>query len=187
MGTSTPWGVADSSRCIARGIMEYGTPSHGGFHLSKSRQAQMPAALRLDHGWYEEDCDYARVVLGFPQFFSGEEIAGAMGTVRNWFPDAFEAFTGRTLAPGESHVKDDRDWKAANADKYQVLAGYGDWHEGVPEGQVGVFAGLGGRLPNGRYPDDRHWFLVPQPVYRAVTPGRLAIAIGDYPEWENHP
>src|SRR3972149_4268130 len=70
MGTSTPWGVADDSERIARGIMRYRTPGHGGDHLSARRQAEMPAALRLDDGWYEEDCDWARVALGLPQFFS---------------------------------------------------------------------------------------------------------------------
>jgi hypothetical protein len=44
--TSTPWGASQTSKKYAPGIMEYSTASHGGFHLSKSRQQCMPDCLR---------------------------------------------------------------------------------------------------------------------------------------------
>jgi len=114
MGTSTPWGVADDSERIAKGIMRYGTPGHGGYHLSPARQAEMPAALLIGgmpdiaRGWYEEDCDWARIALAFPQFFNGLACAAAWETLRDWAPDAYEAFTGRKLQPGESYMRDKR-------------------------------------------------------------------------------
>ena len=51
--TSTPWGASQDSKKYAPGIMEYSTSSHGGFHLSKSRQEAMPDCLRNDDGWEE--------------------------------------------------------------------------------------------------------------------------------------
>ena len=32
---NTPWGKADSKEVVTRGIIFYGTPGHGGFHVSK--------------------------------------------------------------------------------------------------------------------------------------------------------
>lgn len=55
--------------------------------------------------------------------------------------------------------------KENHAEDYITLAAWGDWHEQVPKGYVGVFAGKGGRLPNGNYPPDTKYFLVPKEEY----------------------
>ena len=105
--TYTPWGNADGAEHIARGIMFYSTPSHGGYHLSPARNLQVPDALRLPGGWYEEDCDWARVVLAFPQYFpDAVKQAEARQCLRAWVPSAYERFYGVTLQPGESYAKD---------------------------------------------------------------------------------
>ena len=62
----TPWGYSDSSEAIAEGIAWYGTPSHGGYHLSMARNAEVHDAWRRPDGWYEEDCDWCMVALTFP-------------------------------------------------------------------------------------------------------------------------
>ncbi len=59
---STLWGKPDTAVQILPGIWEVTTPSHGGFVLSDERQAAMPDELRLDGVFYEEDCDWARVL-----------------------------------------------------------------------------------------------------------------------------
>lgn len=145
MGTSTPWGTSDHSKVYAKGIIFYGTPGHGGLHLSKTRQAEMPAALRLDNGkngegWYEEDCDWARVALAFPQHFSTQEAEGAESTLRSYFPESWEAHYGRELKPGESRAKDRVAFYAAHTQDFLVRAAWGDWHENVPKGHVGLSA-----------------------------------------------
>lgn len=61
MGTKTPWGISDYTTKIAPGIISYSTPSHGGIHLSPTRLKEMPEVLRLESGWYEEDCDWCLV------------------------------------------------------------------------------------------------------------------------------
>lgn len=64
----TPWGPAQTADEIAPGIIFYSTASHGGYHLSLWRNADVPLAVRKKtfcklgmKGWYEEDCD-ARIV-----------------------------------------------------------------------------------------------------------------------------
>lgn len=89
MKTNTPWGFSQDSHTIAPGIVRHDTPSHGGYSLSPDRLAEMPAALRAfppfaGEGWYEEDCDWAVVVLAFPLAFSHRQIAAAVRMVRGW-------------------------------------------------------------------------------------------------------
>jgi hypothetical protein len=104
MGTSTPWGTADYSEKVVRGIMQYGTPSHGGIHLSVGRQREMPEVLRVDSGWYEEDCDWCLVAVAFPQYFV-KDYAQALSTMRNWHPDRYEKHFGVELKPEESYMR----------------------------------------------------------------------------------
>lgn len=70
----TPWGVADYIEEPADGITYYGTASHGGYHLSAERLAQVPAkwrtfAARWSHGWgpswFEQDVAAAAVLVTF--------------------------------------------------------------------------------------------------------------------------
>lgn len=75
---ATPWGIADHVEQVAEGITFYSTPSHGGYHLSPERVADVPQRYRdyaakwsKGHGdqWYEEDCAALAVVLTFPEHF----------------------------------------------------------------------------------------------------------------------
>lgn len=84
---NTPWGFSDSVREIASGITWYTTPSHGGFYLDSERYAEFRAKyprVKLWAGarWFEEDCDWAWVVLTFPQYFDAEMIANATTTAQ---------------------------------------------------------------------------------------------------------
>lgn len=100
----TPWGIADSAERIADGITFYTTPSHGGVGLSAARQRDMPDALRVEGGWYEEDCDYALVVVAFPDEFPAGASDRAAESVANWQPERFEKHFGATLRPEDSHM-----------------------------------------------------------------------------------
>ncbi len=114
MGTWTPWGQADYTKQIARGIVSYSTPGHGGIHVSPTKQAKMPEALRIESGWYEEDCDWALVALAFPEYFIAE-YSQALDTVKNWHPDRYEKWSGVTLKPEESYIKKQRQGKPCTA------------------------------------------------------------------------
>ena len=156
----TPWGMSDGSRKIANGIRFYETPSHGGAHLSEERQAAMPEALRTDDGWYEEDVDYNRIILGFPQYFSEKERAEAKESLKHWAPESYEAFYHETIPEGQSHIKDDRIRAERNRGNFVAKAAWGDWQRGVPKGDILVLAK---RESDGT----QEWFLVPQGEYRA--------------------
>lgn len=83
--TVTPWGKADSKIKVTRGINFYSTPGHGGYKVSKKLNASMPAPLRNSDGWYEEDCEWCKVVLAFPQHFNEDKKETARAVFALWF------------------------------------------------------------------------------------------------------
>ena len=103
---STPWGSADFATDYTEGVTFYTTPSHGGFHVSRARTAEMPAHLRNAAGWYEEDCEWAKVATAFPTLFTEKDLEAAERTLKNWCPNVWERHYGRKLLPGESYIRD---------------------------------------------------------------------------------
>ena len=186
MGTSTPWGPAQDSTPYGRGIVFYGTAGHGGFHVSPTLNALMPEALRLPSGWYEEDCEYARVILAFPERFDPERVKAARESLRTWAPEDFEKLTGKVVMPGESYVRDEDIFRAENKERMITLAASGSGAGRsmatpggpVPEGMVEVFAGRGGRLESGRYPAETAYYLVPEAEYDNPARGSFVIDEG---------
>lgn len=149
MAINTLWGSSQQVARIAPGLLWVSTASHGGCRVNAARAATMPAALlavgeqRGGFYWFEEDCAWAAACLAFPEDFKAwraDSETHALNTLRNWYPDAFEALFCRTLEPGESMVKDDRAFEAANIDNPVVCSASGDWHPAVPKGFVGVCA-----------------------------------------------
>jgi hypothetical protein len=99
----TPWGKADTVQKIADGITLVDTPSHGGFHIAKHRQGEIPKAARDNRfnpgtPWYEEDCEAYIVMVAFPEVatFLGVERSHALERLRAWYPEAAAAFDGNT-------------------------------------------------------------------------------------------
>ena len=181
---TSPWGQVDHEREVAPGMTFVSTASHGGFKLDRRLNAEVPEYMRRPGGWYEEDVDWAVVAVVFPAAFSEKEQESAVHTFRNWRPDAYERFFGEEIPPGQSHVKDERRCLEEHRDDYIGMAAYGDWKAGVPKGQVGVFAGRGGRGPDGRYPKDTAWFLVPEDEYRQSTPCGFVVDESRHPRVE---
>lgn len=165
MATTTPWGKAQSSTKYARGVILYSTAGHGGFHLSKTMNEKVHPALREASGWYEEDCKYHVVVFTFPDLFPGK-LDGAKKSLKEWYPDKYEAATGEKVTAEESHVIRERAFRAATKDKYVTVAAFGDWHKAVPKGFVGVMTVRGGRAESGHYAsaDEKH-FIVSEEEY----------------------
>ena len=143
---SSIWGEIQGGEQTLPGIWLVHTASHGGFILSDSRQAAMPASLKLDGTSYEEDADYALVALGFEAEFKAKGgvdalmVRNAHDTVRNWHPDRYAAFTGKPVAPRDSHILKLRDSYAARIGRDVVVAAFGSWADWVPEGKTGVIA-----------------------------------------------
>ena len=141
----TPWGEPQSVEEVAEGITFVSTASHGGYHLSPEKNQVVNEIWRRQDNWYEEDCDWAIVAITFPEFFTKEDVSNARRTAINWLPDEYMAVTGKKIAIAESKTLSERAFFAANSDKYIVISAVGDWHEKVPEGQVAVYAAIGGK------------------------------------------
>jgi len=126
-GARTPWGPAQHAERIAPGIVFVPTAGHGGYKLSKERNAAIPAPYRIASGWYDED-DGARFVLRYHfDAFSrldgrdrSAELARIDKSIIDAFPDQWEKVNRRTLEPGESYRKDANTWADDNADAYVV-------------------------------------------------------------------
>ena len=132
----------------------------------------MPEYMRSDSGWYEEDCAYVIVLVVFEAelLASDDEVSKRLiqsgehkDTFRNWHPEAYEKFYGVKLSPGESFLNDQRLFFEEHAQDLLVVSAFGDWHERVPKGMVGVVARTGGSWTEKGTPE--RYFLVPGGEY----------------------
>ena len=113
----TPWGPSQECKSCGDGLVFVSTASHGGFYVFPEMLAQMPEYFRRNDGWYEEDCEWAMVVISFPSRFSEKETVDASGTLQNWFPDLYERHFAVRLLPGESYKRDQAVFDEENKDK----------------------------------------------------------------------
>lgn len=117
VGSSTPWGPAQAAKLIAGGIIRFDTASHGGYWLSDEKVAELPPTLRelqtfAGPNWYEEDCDWAIVVAGYPSLFPAVDVDAALSTLSShrklpcaMFPVAYGIAV---------------EWKRENGAKYRI-------------------------------------------------------------------
>lgn len=139
---STPWGAPQSALQYAEGVVFLSTASHGGFSLAPERNAQVQTVLRNGGGWYEEDQAWAIVAITFPTLFTAFERRCADQTVKDSWPDAWEAISGTVLAPGQSHTKDRREFERQHARDWVVISAISSSHH---EGFVECIATRGGK------------------------------------------
>lgn len=168
-GRWTPWEWSQGAEVYAEGVVFHSTASHGGFWLDEVRNSAMPAALRIEGGWYEEDCDWAMVAFGFPELFTAYERRIAEKTLRDTFPERWEAVHGRPLAPGESFTNDRRLFEQAHAQNWIVVAASTSKEH---PGMVECCAALGGKRNISKW----RTFLVPSAEY---APGRFGFVIDE--------
>ncbi|MBP1884928.1 DUF7007 domain-containing protein [Sinorhizobium mexicanum] len=170
MTLSTPWGPSQDATVYADGIVSHTTAGHGGFKLSAARDAKVHPTLRGDGGWYEEDAAWAIIALTFPDVFTTYERKGADKTVRDNWPEAWEAIYGRSLEPGESHEKDRQAFGRVHAGDWIVIAALrSDHHPGMTE----VIATIGGSRKE--LAEERR-FLIPSDEYEV---GRFGFIIDE--------
>lgn len=164
----TPWGVSQTSTIYAEGVESHSTAGHGGFKLSVERNARVHPLLRVKDGWYEEDCAWAIVAITFSDLFTGFERRCAERSIKDSWPDAWEAIFGIVLAPGESYEKDRRAFREVHADDWIVISAIKSEHR---EGCVECVATPGGRRGAGT---EERRFLVPAAEYAV---GRFGFVI----------
>lgn len=164
MHVSTPWGMSQGATIYAEGVVFHSTASHGGFKLDRARNAALHPALRIKGGWFEEDGDWARVAVGYPDLFTDREKELADRTLRDWEPDAWEAIHGRPLSPEDSFTRDRQRFERAHAQDWVVIAAVrSDRHTGFVE----TVATIGGRRDGGK----QRQFLVANDEYAAGRHG----------------
>lgn len=178
MVCSTPWGASQLASIYAEGIVSHMTAGHGGFRLSAERNARVMPALRIDSGWYEEDDAWAIVALTFPDLFTSYERRLGDRTIRDKWPDEWEAIHGRTLEPGESTGKDRREFERRHAGDWIVASAITSSHQ---RGMVEVVAVLGAR--QGKQVQERR-FLVPTTEYLARGPFGFIIDEGRHAAYD---
>ncbi|MCI1263044.1 MAG: hypothetical protein LKG20_12380 [Tetrasphaera jenkinsii] len=170
-GSKTPWGPAQHVSHPAPGITVVSTAGHGGVKLSRERNAMIPAPLRRPGGWYEEDCESYIALMHFPEAAarsgktSRQSLVNEMTAgVKNWFPDEYEKATGQTIPFGESRLKDEADWYAANADREIAIsarmADPGEFTDA--DGMVAVTVARGGKRGDDA---EKRVILVPKDDY----------------------
>ncbi len=180
---STPWGMSQTSEVYAEGIIFHSTASHGGIKLDRACNAAMPAVLRVVGGWYEEDCEWAKVAIGLPAPFTDHERRHADRTLREYYPDAWEALNDRELAPGESHSKDRRRFRDDHAQDWVVVSVI---RSTIRPGFVECIATLGGDgsalarrgflVPDAEYRSGPHGFVIDEQRHPPIGPDGIAAA-----------
>lgn len=151
MPTSTPWGSAQNVTSITRGIRSVSTAGHGGILVSPTKNAMIPEYMRESSGAYEEDCEWAIPAVVFEKewrewanttsWTTGDiQMECAWSTLKNWNPNAYQKFTGKTLEIGESYVNDERILKEQVRNSYVVRSASEALVDGVRTGMVKVVA-----------------------------------------------
>lgn len=177
-GANTPWGLSQGATVFAEGVTAHSTAGHGGFKLSAERNRKVHSMLRSAGGWYEEDSAWAIVAISFPHLFTGFERRCAESTIKDSWPDAWEAIFGGILAPGESREKDRRAFEAEHAADWVVVSAITSDRQ---RGFVECVATPGGKRGSGT---EERRFLVPADEYDigrfgfVIDPDRHAVYAG---------
>jgi hypothetical protein len=97
--TNTPWGTAQTAVYFGKGLIQYTTAGHGGFHVSNGLLKRIPDYMQTADkyapgtaGWFEEDCASAIVIVCLPEFFPIAWRYSAIETMRHFYPDAWQRF-----------------------------------------------------------------------------------------------
>ncbi|MFH1554795.1 MAG: hypothetical protein ABII76_08045 [Pseudomonadota bacterium] len=166
--SQTPWGVSQGATVYAEGVESHSTAGHGGFKLSAERNREVHPLLRAKGGWYEEDSAWAIVAITFPDLFTSFERRCAERSVKDSWPDAWEAIFGSILRAGESHEKDRRAFHEAHSGDWIVVSAIASGHR---KAFVECVATPGGQRGAGT---EERRFLVPADEYAV---GRFSFVI----------
>jgi hypothetical protein len=144
------------------------TAGHGGIYLDEVHNLKVHPSWRAEEGWYEEDCEWAKVAFTFPEAFRPSSVLAAKATLKNDYPVEYGNITGIPVNPGESSKLREDIWQEAHKNHLQVISAMGDWHENVPDGMVGVIMILRSKINPKTYQhekSDERYFLVPAADY----------------------
>jgi len=166
------------------------TPGHGYYTISQAKHAEMkkvaPALLRpspYSHDGsrtFEEDLEWTRFVIAFPDEFEPEMVESAIRSFRDCYPDEYAEHTGQPVKLEDSRELRRRKYYADHQDDWLVISASGSWHETVPAGFVGVVALKGSEAASRK--GDGRCFLVPEADYRDRGEFEFVVPAGS-PAW----
>ena len=108
------------------------------FKLAGRLNAKMPWPFRREGGWYKAPVESALVMIMYPKLFNPVNVNEAHRIVMNAFPDEYQAVFNRPVKLEESQVLRERADHKRLRGCYVASSAYGEWHEAVPAGYVGV-------------------------------------------------
>jgi hypothetical protein len=139
--TDSPWGSPQRQREIAPGLIHVTTSRHGGFFLATERwtalETLFPTLLSFTGvGWLEEDCDWALVVLAWPDLFSAQAVYNAVRVSADREDGAISA--AWQASPHGQHVQAIADAFAATVADHWETGGMSAPVDGHPSGSWAV-------------------------------------------------
>jgi uncharacterized protein DUF7007 len=172
---NTPWGKSDSKTTLAKGVSWVGTSSHGGFAITPTAALRYLSTAAVSRGlkyggyyFFEEDCDFAIVMLEMHEFLMGVSVITfpvnlstkekLIEGLSRWHAD-YLIERGITPDPdGLKFYNDNRKADCMRRDKSPdlIVSASGDWHQDCPKGFVLVTTASGERwLVNASEYDNR--------------------------------
>lgn len=143
IGARSPWSTIENHDGLAPGIDDVWTASHGGYKLSRKRQAEVHPAWRRADGWYEEDLDAGIVCVTFLEEFEPRVVEHAHRQLRDYYPDEYEKAVKpnpakfglseyKQITAEESHVLAEQQYYAARAETHVRFVTLDREPEGLP-------------------------------------------------------
>ncbi len=203
----SPWGsIQESEELGADGILRVRTATGRGYFIPRQANARIHETWRVRTGWYgqgERDDHWAIVAITFPDLFPRTTVQDAHALQRQARPSQYEAaVTATDSAEGQDLPAPAQPQAPAaivtTATPGSVVAVrrtptgprkagpiatqvWGEWHESVPTGFVGVSA-----APDSD-PSHITWHLIPVAEYDNRPGFRFTVDPERHPLWTDHP
>jgi hypothetical protein len=183
----SPWGKIQNKLDIAAGIKFVSTAGHGGLMISEKLAIKNLPQIALKEGilysgyyCFEEDCAYAIPVfiMDIPLLPNANHSI-AEKTVKNWYPDIYEAFTKIKLNLEDSWMLRKRKHIEDIKDKMVAVAA-----SSTTNNMVIVTACKGGRDENGNYKGKCFEYLVSSEDYSRRSKYEFTDFIFDHGDYE---
>lgn len=160
----TPWGKSDSKINVVRGVSWVGTPSHGGFAVTPTAALQYLSTSAVSRAtkygsyyFFEEDCDYAIVMLEMHEVFKGLDVITfpinvptketLIESLSRWHADYLLEIGVQPTEAGLKLFNENKQQDRMRADRSPdlIIAAFGEWAPWVEKGTVGVTTADGSR------------------------------------------
>lgn len=182
IGARSPWGTIENHGVLAPGIDDVWTAGHGGYKLSRQRQAEVHPTWRRPAGWYEQDCAWSIAAVTHWKDLSRLKFEEAHAEARKYYPDEYTQVVGKDperygltefkpITAKESSIIAEREFLAPRATTHDRMLRL----DLEPEGHPGMVAVDLSDIPSGGKVDDENplnprTVLVPEEDWKDMAP-----------------